>query len=246
MTARSVRKRGLVLAGGGFKGAYQVGMLKAFANKGIHFDVVCGVSVGALNGALVVQGQIDKLEELWLEIEKIGPEAIFQYWPKYKWLYKPSLCSSELLRELLNKYVDPERIRSSSTKFYFTATELQSGQLRHFDNTCEALHDALLASAAIPPFFEPISIGGKLYSDGGLVSNIPLEKAIQEGCDQIIVMYPGRLGIEPGNDMTSRLGRIARTAELILTTRDMLELEVAKHKYGELIFVPEIPPANPT
>ena len=62
-------KIGLALAGGGPLGSYQVGVLKYLKEKNWHFDVITGTSVGAINGALVVTNEVEKLEKLWLEID---------------------------------------------------------------------------------------------------------------------------------------------------------------------------------
>lgn len=61
-------KRGLVLAGGGSKGAYQAGCIKALKELGYDFDLVTGTSIGALNGLLVVQEDYNTLYRLWDEI----------------------------------------------------------------------------------------------------------------------------------------------------------------------------------
>jgi NTE family protein len=58
-------RRGLVLEGGGAKGAWQFGVLQAFAENGIYFDVVSGTSVGALNGAIWCAGRMDVGQEMW-------------------------------------------------------------------------------------------------------------------------------------------------------------------------------------
>src|ERR1700691_264676 len=59
------KKRALVLPGGGGRGAYQVGVAKAFKEVGIEFDFIFGTSIGGLNGAMIGQGSIERLEELW-------------------------------------------------------------------------------------------------------------------------------------------------------------------------------------
>ena len=60
-----MEKIGLVLEGGGSKGAYQVGVLKALLENGYRFDAVTGTSIGALNGAIPAQEGPDTLEEIW-------------------------------------------------------------------------------------------------------------------------------------------------------------------------------------
>ena len=62
-------KYGLVFAGGGTKGAYQVGALKALKEMHIKIGAVSGASIGSINGALFVQGDLKLLEDLYHNIE---------------------------------------------------------------------------------------------------------------------------------------------------------------------------------
>lgn len=71
-------KNGLVLSGGGAKGAYQVGVIKALAELDCQIDAISGASIGALNGAVIAQSKdlydaAGKLEKLWLEVSKVSP-----------------------------------------------------------------------------------------------------------------------------------------------------------------------------
>ena len=56
---------GLALEGGGAKGAYEIGAYRALTELGYHFDVICGVSIGAINAALLAQGDCEKAAEFW-------------------------------------------------------------------------------------------------------------------------------------------------------------------------------------
>ena len=62
------REYGIVLEGGGAKGAYQVGAWKALREAGVKIKAVAGTSVGALNGALICMDDIDRAEKLWKNI----------------------------------------------------------------------------------------------------------------------------------------------------------------------------------
>ena len=57
---------GLALEGGGAKGAYEIGAYRALTELGYHFDVICGVSIGAINAALLAQGDCEKAAEFWI------------------------------------------------------------------------------------------------------------------------------------------------------------------------------------
>jgi predicted acylesterase/phospholipase RssA len=95
------KKKGAVLAGGGFKGLVQAVQLSEFHKARIQFDVVCGVSIGALNGALVVQGDSSLLVDLWSSVAEAGPRGGIRRWPIYKLPFKRSLYSSDRVRELI-------------------------------------------------------------------------------------------------------------------------------------------------
>ena len=68
MTSKKTEKTALVLSGGGSRGAYQAGAWRALDELGIKFDMVVGVSVGAINGAMVVQNERQFSEDLWRRI----------------------------------------------------------------------------------------------------------------------------------------------------------------------------------
>ena len=62
------KEYGLVLDGGGARGAYQIGAWKALREAGVHINAVAGTSVGALNGALICMGDLEKAEKIWSEM----------------------------------------------------------------------------------------------------------------------------------------------------------------------------------
>ena len=63
----TTKEYGLVLDGGGARGAYQIGAWKALVEAGVKFNAVAGTSVGALNGALICMGDVEKAESFWRE-----------------------------------------------------------------------------------------------------------------------------------------------------------------------------------
>ena len=61
--------RGIALEGGGAKGSFQIGAMKALRDLGIDYEVIAGTSIGAINGAMIAEGKLDFLESLWLTLE---------------------------------------------------------------------------------------------------------------------------------------------------------------------------------
>lgn len=156
------------LPGGGAAGANQAGMLKALSERLApgDVDVVCGASVGSLNGALYVQGDIERLEEVWTQI---GRRSI--YWPvPTVW----SLVWNKPLRKLIKKHVHADTLKSKSTVLLAQACRYHDSQEVIVDQWDEEFMAGLLASASIPVVFPAVSVRGDWCVDGGVVDNSPM------------------------------------------------------------------------
>ena len=201
----------LVLAGGGGKGAYHVGVWKALREYGVEINItaISGTSVGALNAALFVQGDLELAEEVWMSInhDKIlsidasrlsnllgsisQPELA-------KWTSKVSnfgVFSRSGFLELIYKYLDLNIVSSSRISCYAACCEVPSFQIKYFKlNQCdsEKITSILLATSALPVIFDPIEIEDKTYVDGGIKNNIPIQPLYNEGFRNIIVVHLGR------------------------------------------------------
>jgi len=126
---------GLVLEGGGAKGAYHVGAYKALMELGVEIGGIAGTSIGALNGALLVQGDLEKLEDIWVntkssDLFNIDEKALNDLrnfnlqeinLPYILSVSKDILSNGGLditkIRELLEEYIDEDAIRKSSLDF---------------------------------------------------------------------------------------------------------------------------------
>lgn len=129
---------GLVLGGGGGKGAYQIGVWHALREADIDqkIDAVAGTSIGALNGALFCMGDLVNAENLWSTIspsQVLTKQDIHEYC-KSLLLYEQGICadgwfSNAGLRELIDKSVDPRVLKNGARDFYVTASKLQQQPL---------------------------------------------------------------------------------------------------------------------
>lgn len=206
-------KIGLVLAGGGARGAYQIGIWKALRELNIdkHISVVSGTSIGALNAILFMQGDLEVAEEIWYEIsmEKILPIDNFELFKRGVMLtlgaknipfikkYMPRVLeegnvSKEGIIEVINKYLDIEKIKRSNIECYATCTEVDELKVKYFkynEYSLEEIKKIILATSAIPSIYEAEEISGKKYLDGGMVDNIPVQPVYGAGCDLIIISY---------------------------------------------------------
>lgn len=167
---------GLVLSGGGVRGMAHIGLIKALREHGIEAQVVAGSSVGALVGALYANG--NTVNEM---LQFFRDTPLFQY--SFFAIGKPGLIDTERYFSIFQIYFPEDGFESLSRPLYVVATDLMSGEEKVFHEG--KLIQALLASAALTPFFSPVEINGILYADGGIMNNFPKEY-VENDCDYII------------------------------------------------------------
>jgi predicted acylesterase/phospholipase RssA len=173
-------KRGLLLTGGGTKGAFQIGALKYMLGElGRTYDMITGFSIGALTGAMVVQRDFDRLVDIWE-----NTRSLRRFFGGNLAFYR-GLLSMRPLKRLIEEMLDEVKLRSSPVRFVFTTVDLQEGRLIERNKFSSPLVDWLLASCAIPGVFAPVEIDGHQYVDGGVMATHPLAPAIREGMDEI-------------------------------------------------------------
>ena len=194
------RKTALVLSGGGSRGGYQCGVWQALEELGIDIDIVVGVSVGAINGSMVVQGDSIKTANLWREMEtamvfdveeELTPADVAR-----EMIHNQGVGSTGLQR-LLHDYVDEEAIRKSPVDFGLEVVEIPSFK-PHFlwkeDIPEGQLNDYIVASASVYPAIHAHQIGDKLYADGGYEDVCPAFMALEKGATDVIAVYLAALG----------------------------------------------------
>ena len=204
-----MKKYALVLEGGGARGAYQIGAYKALKEEGYEFKAVIGTSIGAINAALIVQGDEEKLEELWRNLS-FGDlinvdENKVQDLIVNKNLTKDNLSeitrvttdalkslgiNTDKERELLERYVDEEKIRKSKIRFglvTFNLSDFKAEKLFIEDIPEGKLIDYLLASSNLP-VFKRAKIEDKNYLDGGAVDNCSVEMLYDAGYKNVVAV----------------------------------------------------------
>jgi len=188
--------RALVLSGGGCKGAYQVGALKKWmCEDGIDYDIVAGISVGALNASIISQTPVgqpkvawDSLKQNW---DRVSNSHIKKSWfplGVVESIWKPSVYNSEPLNKWIRSGLDQKKIVSSGRKLRVVAVSLDTGESRVSDETTQNIQEWVCASAAFPVMLTPINIEGQSWVDGGLRSITPLGEAIRAGADEIDII----------------------------------------------------------
>ena len=197
---RVPEKTAFVLAGGGSRGAVQVGMLQELIQRNIRADRVFGASVGAINGASYA-GQPDlenaeRMADIWRALKGAdifprgpldGPWAFLQK--------RPSVHPNTGLRAIIEAGIEYENLEDAAIPIEVVTTSLTDGRERWIGHGPAV--EAVLASSAIPSIFPPVIIDGDVLVDGGVVNNVPISRAIEAGCDRIYVLLCGPLHYHP-------------------------------------------------
>jgi NTE family protein len=184
------KKTALVLSGGGAKGAFQVGAEK-YAREvvGYQWDLIAGVSVGALNGAMLASHKFQRLMELWNHLSRDQVlTGGFNLISVIKLLFgSKSFYGNEPLRQLIEKEFDPALVQDD---LRIGAVSLVSGEYVQFSRGDPHLREALLASTAIPIIWSPVDVSRHYQSmvDGGVRNLSPLGDVLDEGPDEIIII----------------------------------------------------------
>jgi len=188
--------KALVLSGGGSKGSYQCGALSyLLGEKETRYDMLCGVSVGAINCGFLAQyhhGQekesIEKLEELWLQLSNNKIYQPWKFWGRLAALWKPSFFDSQPLIDLLFNHIRLDKISATGKKVNVGTVNMSSGKYTIFNQDHDDFIKAVVASASFPGVFKPIQIGDQLWADGGVKEITPLRTAINLGATDIDVI----------------------------------------------------------
>lgn len=191
------RKVAFVFAGGGSRGAVQVGMAKRLYEQGIYPDIVTGVSIGSINGYFVAQDKIDQLENMWRTIK--GNDDVYrQRWfatplmyAGLQWGY-PSLYRPGPMTKKIGKDIQRRKRRDFKAEFRFGAVDLLSGKYVSINQNHALLERFLVASMSVPISFPSVKIKPRedaelagLYVDGCVRNITPIAEAVRMGATEI-------------------------------------------------------------
>lgn len=200
---------GLALAGGGAKGAYQIGVWEALLKLSVPVSCITGTSVGSINAALFAEGDFDLAKRLWTEItleqvirlpdgvtEKNNLFSVGNFPALLREIHKNNGLAADPLRALLARLIDEKKLRSSNVEFGLTATSLSE-----FKNNKVFLEeipegqvvDFIMASACFPGL-KTQYLENKPYADGGITNNLPVDMLFSRGYQNVIAVDIGGVG----------------------------------------------------
>jgi NTE family protein len=246
-------KIGLVLSGGGARGVAHIGVLKVLEEIRVPVDFIVGTSMGSLVGGIYASGMSpDEMEKRikamdWEDIFRDNPARQDIPWRQkrddYEGLYGLELgfrdgkillpmgtSSGYKLAFLMTDFVGLKEGRASRSfdtvpiPFRAVAMDLENGGMRVFDRGVLVM--AMRASMSIPAVFAPVEIDGRLYVDGGMVRNLPVDVAREAGCEIIIAV---NLGTPP-----RRRDQLTSAASVAMQAINLMTEQNVKASLGEL------------
>ena len=207
---------GLVLEGGGSRGAYQIGACKYIYENGYKFDTFVGTSIGAINAAILAQDEFDKLVEIWetikysdlfdLDDEKfrklkntdLDMNIIKYVTSKVTNVFKSGGINTIRMRAFGEKCINEEKLRSTNMNFglvTYCISDMKPVEIFIKDIPKGQLLDYIMASSRLPLFKQEL-FNNKYYIDGGVYNNCPINLVQKAGKKKFIVIYTNAIGVK--------------------------------------------------
>lgn len=203
-------KLGLSLSGGGAKGFAHIGVLRAFEEIGLNFDIVTGTSVGSIVGALYSSG-IDSRQ-----MEEFGKRLKTSDVLDKKILISPS--KSKNVENLVKNWIGDVKFCDLSKRFACIATNIKNGAEVILQSGSVAT--AVSASCSAPIFFDGVELDEMRLYDGGLTNNLPSDVARRMGADIVVGVTLSNTGTE-GTEKTNLISVAKSSFGIILRSTSM-------------------------
>jgi len=205
---------GIALEGGGAKGAYHIGALKALIENGYEISGIVGTSIGSFNSAIVAQGDFDKLYELWTtsttaEIvyleekdlvkivnKKIDKDLIKNISSYIKNMTNNKGIDTAKYKEVIESLLDEEKLRKSKVDFGLATVSLTDRKPLELykEDIEEGMISSYILASSYLPVFKTEKIQDKVYLDGGFYNSCPVNMLVRKGYKNIIEIRTNAIG----------------------------------------------------
>ena len=204
MAQNETPKKALVLAGGGARGSYQVGVWRALTELGWHPQIITGTSVGSLNGAMFALDLYETARDMWTSIrsqdvmelpEETNLTELHQF---LRDIVREGGMDVTPLEEIVERVLDEDALRASPIRFGLVTVEkrgLKPRELPLEEIPQGKVKDYLLASAACFPALRAKQIDGVQFLDGGYRDNMPTALAQKMGAEELVCVDLEGVGI---------------------------------------------------
>lgn len=190
-------KTGIVDVGGGLRGIYAAGVLDYCMDKGIRFDLGIGVSAGSANLISYAAGQRGRNYRFYTDYSQRREYMGVGDFLKSGSYINMDYMYSELSNAGGEDPLDYPAVRDNPMELYVVAADAETGEAHYFskDDIAQDNYDILKASSSIPFVCRPYPVQGRLYYDGALGDPVPVDKALELGCDRVVVLLTKPAGI---------------------------------------------------
>lgn len=217
------KKIGLALSGGGALGAAHIGVIEEMEKAGVKPDHICGVSAGAMVGALYASGGLENVYRFYEGIN-------LKFFKKNAYLISGGLAGMfKHVENILNGIIGGKRFCDLGIPFCCCVTDLASGKKKVLASG--DLPEAVMASAAYPAVFPAKKINDKSYIDGGVTRNLPAEEARAMGADFVIGS-----SIYSINEVNAKIVEKMNRIEIAVRALNIMEKELSEFEEEQCDF----------
>ncbi len=217
------KKIGVSLTGGGARGGYQIGALKALRDLGILEKVQCyaGTSIGAANVAVAASRGVEAAEAVWRNLPEDNipkKDKVSDTRPRFKINLpdlKEGMYSMDVFERVMSESIDYDAMKTKevyvtvsrggqsdqsflsifrSTYSHYVRRDSQVDYMPLHKLSSKMIIQSVVASCSVPVFFSPVTINDTQFYDGGVFDNVPVTPLVEAGCDEIIIIYLHRNG----------------------------------------------------
>ncbi|WP_028829969.1 patatin-like phospholipase family protein [Proteocatella sphenisci] len=199
-------KRGLVVEGGAMRAVFTCGVFDALLDGGIEVDYFIGVSAGIANGVSYLSRQRGRGKDILIgyanDPRYMGTRNFFN--PKNRSYYGIDFAFRQI--PIVHNPFDFKAYKDFKGQVKAVVSNLETGKPQYLDVCAdESMMDIIIASCSLPLMFPVKKINGVAYLDGGVSDPIPVKKAIEDGCDKVLVILSREEGYKKGPEKGSRI-----------------------------------------
>ncbi len=199
-----IYRLGVVCSGGGARAIAHIGVLHALEERGIRAECLAGTSAGAIVAALYAAGYDS--EQMLEFFESKNPFRLSKLS-----FGKSGIIDTAKIRADFLEYFPDDSFEALGRRLFVTATDIVNAKLVIFESG--PLISPILASSAVPFVFTPAEVDGRLFADGGIINNFPVEP-LNGLCDVLLGVYVSPLRAARPSDLSSARAVTQRALEV--------------------------------
>ncbi|MCR4854767.1 MAG: patatin family protein [Erysipelotrichaceae bacterium] len=187
-----MKKTGLVMEGGGLRGVFTGGAVDCFLDYDIDFDYVVGVSAGSCNTFAYVAKQKGYARSCMIQSDRFN-----SFWGVPQMVESHKLVDlDKIFYDYAEQYgFDFEAFISNPIEWEMVVSNIETGKAEYM-HTDDIERSRIIgkASCSMPGLTDPVDIDGKLYLDGGICDSIPVQRALDQGCERLVIVLTRKKG----------------------------------------------------